>query len=135
MIYEGLISRNISNSELKNILSKIFNVHRQKIFITKDVYDINIRLEDDIEILGEQTAMKGEFLSKISIYLRSQNLKQKNLAEEKVFKDICNFIGCKCLISDDSHNPFTMILLDSSNKENISLIPEDLDNNIYTIQK
>lgn len=134
MIYEGLISRNISNSELKNILSKIFDVDRQKIFITKDVYDINIRLEDDIEILGEQTAMR-EFLSKISIYLRSQNLKQKNLAEEKVFKDICNFISCKCLISDDSHNPFTMILLDSSNKENISLIPEDLDNNIYTIQQ
>ena len=134
MIYEGLISRNISNSELKNILSKIFDVDRQKIFITKDVYDINIRLEDDIEILGEQTAMR-EFLSKISIYLRSQNLKQKNLAEEKVIKDICNFISCKCLISDDSHNPFTMILLDSSNKENISLIPEDLDNNIYTIQQ
>ena len=51
MIYEGLINRNIDNNILVDILSKIFDVHYQKILITEDVYKIDFKLEDNIEIL------------------------------------------------------------------------------------
>lgn len=117
MIYEGFVDKDIDNNELIDILSKIFDAHYQKIFITEDICDINLKLEDNIEIVCEKTAIQGEFLSKISIYLRSQNLKKKKLPESKIFEDICDSINCRCLISDDSYNPFTMILLDRGKKK------------------
>ena len=135
MIFQGLIDKSIEDNQLLNILSEIFNVSTQKIFLTEDVYTLSIKLKEDTEILCEKTNVKGDFICKITIYLRSKELKEKQLIEEDVFFSFCSLIDCRCLISDESHNPYTMILLSPNNKENVVLNPNDLDDDIYTIQK
>ncbi len=135
MIFEGLIDKKINAQELLNLISLIFDIPGQQIFITKDIYSLNIKPEDNIEIVCEKTNRKGDFIQKISIYLRSKNIQEKNIPEEKVFVDICKSINAKCLLSDDSYDPYTMILLEQGQRKNISLNPEDLDNDIYTVQK
>ena len=135
MIFQGLIDKSIEDNQLLGVLSKIFNISTQKIFITEDIYALDIKLKEDTEILCEKTNIKGDFICKITIYLRSQHLKEKQLIEENVFFEFCNLIDCRCLISDDSHNPYTMILLPPNDKKNVVLNPDDLDNDIYTIQK
>lgn len=134
MIFEGLFNKNFNNSEVLDALSKIFNLSSQKIFITDNVYNIDTELDDNIEILCAQINIKGNFLNKISIYLRSKKLEKMNYVEEEVFSQLCNITNSECLISDDSSNPYTMILLEKQSKRKVSLVPEDLENEIYTIK-
>lgn len=55
MIFEGLFEKSFDENEILNALSKIFNLSRQNIFVTNDIYHINDELDENIEILCEKT--------------------------------------------------------------------------------
>ena len=65
--------------------------------------------------------------------MRSDNLKQTGYLEQDVFIQLCNLLNCECLISDNSPNPYTRILVKSNDIKHISFVPKDLDNEIYNI--
>ena len=131
-ILEGLFNRDISDNEISDALSKVFDISCQKIFITDDICSIDTKL-DDIELLCENINNKGNFGKMITLYLRSENLKKADYLEQNIFIQLCNLLDCECLISDDSYNPYTMILIKNNCLKNVYFVPEDLDNEIYNI--
>lgn len=134
MIFEALFNKNLDKSEIINALLEVFNLSSQKIFITDDVYSINVELDESIEVLCEKIDLKGEFSNRISIYLRSEKLEKLNYIEEEVFSQFCTMTNSECLISDNSNNPYKMILLKAQSKKKVSLVPKDLEKGIYTIE-
>lgn len=134
MIFEALFNKDCDDSKILYALSNIFNLSNQKILITDDVYSINIKLDASIEILCGKTDLKRDFFKKISIYLRSNRLKKLNYIEEDFFSQLCRIIDSECLISDDSNSPYTMILLNGQSRKKVTLVPEDLEKEIYTIE-
>lgn len=65
---------------------------------------------------------------KLFIYVRDSKLAQLN--PELIIKQFCCILHCKCLISDDSVNPFTMLLVqESEDIQPVSLDPERLEGN------
>ena len=131
-IFQGLFSRDIDNDVILDSLSKVFDISSQKIFITNDICSIDTKL-DDIELLCEKAIAEGNFLNILTLYLRSENLQQARYLEQNIFIQFGKLFDCECLISDNSPNPYTMILINSNGVKNVSLVPEDLDNEIYNI--
>lgn len=63
-----------------------------------------------------------------SIYLDDSQLAQ--LDPKLIIKQFCCILHCKCLISDDSVNPFTMLLVqESKDIQPVALDPQRLDGN------
>ena len=131
-VFQGLFNRDIGDSEILDSLSKVFDISRDRIFITNDICSIDTKL-DNIELLCEKTSIKGSFQNMLTLYLRSQNLRKAGYVEQNIFIQLCKLLNCECLISDDSYNPFTMILIKSNGIKSVSFIPEDMDNEIYNI--
>lgn len=134
MIFEALFNKDLDKSEIINALSKVFSLSSQKIFITDNVYSIDVELDENIEVLCEKIDLKGDFSKRISIYLRSKKLEKLNYLEEEVFSQLCTMTNSECLISDNSKNPYKMILLKAQSRRKVSLVPKDLEKEIYTIE-
>ncbi len=116
------------------ILSTLFKIRQQEIFITDDVCNLHLALDDSIKIVYEKTKIQGDFKIKISIYLKATNLERYGYGDRYIFARFCNLFKCKCLISDDCYNPYSWILLESNDRQySVSLIPEKLDREIYAI--
>ena len=131
-IFQGLFDKDISDDKILDALSAVFGISRKQIFLTYDIYQIKIEL-DDVELLCEKAIARGNFRHTITLYLRSNNLRQVGYREQNIFSQLCNWFNCGCLISDNSPNPDTMILIKNNAIKNVSLIPEDSDNEIYNI--
>lgn len=133
MIFEALITKRINRDRLLEIISKIFDISSQEIFITNNVCNLNINVNKNIQILWENSEPKGDFLVRVCIYLRYRKIKDIEYSEERFFIKLCQLLKCKCLISDNTNNPFTWILFESNNRQTVNLIPEYLDREIYII--
>ena len=65
---------------------------------------------------------------KLSIYVRDSKLEQ--LDPKLIIRQFCCILHCKCLMSDSSVNPFTMLLVqESKDIQTVSLNPDRLDEN------
>lgn len=131
-VFQGLFNRDIGDNEILDSLSEVFNISRDRIFIINDICLIDTKL-DKIELLCEKTSIEGSFQNMLTLYLRSENLRKAGYVEQNIFIQLCNLLDCECLISDDSYNPFTMILIKSNAMKNVYFVPEYLDNEIYNI--
>ena len=78
--------------------------------------------------------LKGDFFWKLSLYLRCLELDRYPLQERNVFEKFCDLWKCQCLITDDSYNPYSMLLIKGSNQyHTVSMSPDNLDQDIYII--
>lgn len=132
-IFEALITKRVNNARLSEIISNIFKISIHEILITNNICDRNLKVNNNIKILCENDRAKGDFSTRICIYFRKLNLKDIKYSEEQFFIKLSQILKGKCLISDDTNNPFTWILLDNNHKQSVYLIPECLDREIYVI--
>ncbi len=76
----------------------------------------------------------GDFVNHINIYLRSENLKNISYEEEEFFVELSRYLNCDCFISDNSLNSYSMILIKNGICQNVNLVPEDYENELYMIK-
>lgn len=121
-----LVDRNLSNDEVVATMSELFSVSPADILIVDDIYETKVSAH--IRILCERMTVSGEFLIKLDFYLRDPKLKK--LEPEPIIKQFCSMLHCKCLISDSSVNPYSMLLVrKSGDVQPVGLDPIRLDEN------
>lgn len=102
-----LVDRNLSKDELGATISQVFSVSPIDVLVVNDITETEV--SEHIRVLCECLPAQGDFSMKLFIYVRDSKLAQLN--PELSIKQFCCILHCKCLISDDSINPFTMLLV------------------------
>lgn len=122
-----------SKAELQNALVTIYNIQNENIVID-DEYDSEPFVGDvKIWVIINQYD-GGEFLLNCSIYIRDEKLEQEDPII--VSKKLCQILNTSALISDDSPNPLTWIMISPDGSEKpVILNSDELDNDRYVICK
>lgn len=119
-----LIDRNLSEDELKATISQLFSVSPIDVLVINDIAEA--KADKNIRIICERLPVKGDFLTRVCIYLNDSKLAKP--ISESTIKEFCTILHCNCLISDDSVNPYSMLLVqESEDIQLISLDPERLN--------
>jgi hypothetical protein len=112
---EIILDINPSYDELLKTLAKLFEVSSLEVLVIDDISDADI--SNSVQIICEKIPIKGDFYSKTSIYLRNPKLEQN--ANKSMIGEFCELLHCHCLISDDSFNPFSMLLIQDEEKQQL----------------
>lgn len=124
--HDLLINRNLSNDEVVAAISQVFSVSPADVLVVDDIAEAEVRKH--IRLLCERMPVQGDFSMKLSIYVRDSKLEQ--LEPKSTVRQFCGVLYCKCLISDSSVNPFSMLLVqESEDIQPVALDPERLDEN------
>lgn len=118
--------------ELQLALAKLFKIKNENIVID---YDYNAKpFVGDIKIwLVINQYDGGEFLLNCSFYIRDAKLKKGPII---ISKELCNVLKTRALISDDSPNPLTWIMiLPNGTEKAVILDANELDNDKYVVSK
>ena len=121
-----LIDRDISKDEVVTAISQVFSVSPANVLVVDDIAEAEV--SEHIRLLCERMPVQGGFSMKLSIYIRDSKLEQ--LDPKSTIRQFCGVLHCKCLISDSSVNPFSMLLVqESEDIQPVALDPERLDEN------
>ena len=124
--HDLLINRSFSNDEVVTAISQVFSVSPAYVLIVDDIAEAEV--SEHIRVLCECLPAQGDFSMKLFIYVCDSKLAQ--LDPELGIKQFCCILHCKCLMSDSSVNPFTLLLVqESGDIQPVSLNPEQLDEN------
>jgi len=107
-----LVNRILSDEEIKAGLCHIFNIHYSEIMITEEVPVEP--LSPNIKVLCEKSETEGDFTTLLSVYVRDENLEDSDVLYS--VGRFCKKLGCLCLITDNSVNPYSWILLNDVKK-------------------
>jgi len=130
---EILIDRPLTSEAIAIALSELFNLPANVIAVVENI--ATSESDEHTQIICEKQQIKGEFIEKLSLYLLKANLAD-NIDLQDLEK-LCQLLHCNCLISDNSLNPFSMILVEASGKNQIIFLDiERLENDEeYTIDR
>ncbi|MCX8600767.1 MULTISPECIES: hypothetical protein [unclassified Gilliamella] len=130
--FDIALEKVISKSELQKALAIIFNIQSENVVVDDD-YDSD-PFTGDIKIWAIINQYDGgDFLLNCSIYIRDSTLEHNSTL---LSKQLCNILHMKGLISDDSPNPLTWIMISPEGSETpITLDSAELDNDRYVIHK
>lgn len=111
------VDRILCKHEMFEVLSQIFNVQRDEIFISAEMPKVN--LEPHIRIICQTFLAKNmEFPFRIEIYLRDRMLSPQN--DIALLSGFCKLLKCRSIISDESADPYAWLVLDDNfNVDNI----------------
>lgn len=124
--HDLLIDRNLSNNEVVTAISQIFSISPADVLVVDDITEAEV--SKHIRVICECLPAQGDFSMKLFIHVRDFKLAQ--LDPELGIKQFCCILHCKCLMSDSSINPFTMLLVqESGNVQLVALDPIRLDEN------
>ncbi|OCQ99773.1 hypothetical protein BCD67_15330 [Oscillatoriales cyanobacterium USR001] len=122
---EILIDRPLTSEAITIALSELFSLPANAIAVVEDI--ATSESNEHTQIICERQPIKGEFVEKLSVYLL--NAKLADNIDLKDIEKLCRLLHCKCLISDDSLNPFSMILVEDLGKNQIIFLDiERLEN-------
>lgn len=102
-----LVDRNLSNDEVVATISQVFSVSSADVLVVDDIAEADV--SERIRLLCERMSVQGDFSMRLSIYLRDSKLEQ--LEPKSIIRQFCGMLHCKCLISDSSVNPYSMLLV------------------------
>ncbi|MGA1839284.1 MAG: hypothetical protein ACMUIU_01555 [bacterium] len=133
MIWEEvLVDHSLTFNEIADTLSKLFSVSPANILVIDDIAKVSVNKH--VRILCERMQIKGDFSIRLSIYLRDPDLEQ--LESKVIIGQFCDILHCKCLMSDESLNPFSWLLVQgSSNIQAVFLNPDKFEKEEYVIEK
>lgn len=127
-----LVDRMLTSDEIKAAISNSFLIAMTEVLVVDDIADTIVT--EQVRVLCEQIPTRGDFLMKLSIYLRDPSLERFD--HKQVIGKLCNLLDCKCLISDNSDNPYSMLQIEGeTSQRNIFLKPELLDEEEYVIDE
>ncbi|MBW4637915.1 MAG: hypothetical protein KME05_06715 [Gloeocapsa sp. UFS-A4-WI-NPMV-4B04] len=119
-----LIDRNLSEDEIRATISPVFSVSPIDVLVINDIAEAKV--DKNIRIICERLPVKGDFLTRVCVYLHDSKLTKPT--PTLTISQFCCILHCKCLISDDSVNPYSMLLVqESENIQLISLEPKRLN--------
>ncbi|HEX8597162.1 MAG TPA: hypothetical protein VF952_01435 [Chloroflexia bacterium] len=102
-----LVDRNLSDDEVMTALSEVLLVTASNVLVLDDIMER--KADEHVKVLCVRTRVKGDFPIMLSIYLRDPAL--EHVDREVVLSKFCSILGCTCLISDDSSNPYSGLLI------------------------
>ncbi|MDQ3252991.1 MAG: hypothetical protein M3R15_03635 [Acidobacteriota bacterium] len=107
------IDRKLTSDEIANAMSKLLSISPAEVLVVDDITKLESRLGEDIHVLCEQVPMKGDFSVRIANYLRDAGLEKfvEQIGNEALTGQFCDELDCRCLISDDSVNPYSWLLV------------------------
>jgi len=129
---EFLLDRQLSNNELEVLLATAFGINAGDILIFNEG-DWPTSVSDNIRLICDAHHKGGEFSRYVSLYLQDYSLEPLN--DNKLIPRICGIAHCRALISDDSVNPYSWILVDSSDNRQPVLIECDSEWNEINIYR
>ncbi|HEX8556833.1 MAG TPA: hypothetical protein VF668_01960 [Pyrinomonadaceae bacterium] len=101
---ELLIDREPADDALASALAELFGVGRGDVLVVRDVAAREVPA--GVRVLGERGAAGGDFPARLSIYVLDAGLEATDRAA--FVGRFCRRLGCSCLVSDDSPNPYSM---------------------------
>lgn len=133
MIWENVfVDRHLTAGEAAATLAKAFAVPVADVLVVPDVIAADVR--PNARILVELAPARGDFPVLLTIYLRDPNLAARDRAA--TVGRLCEALGAACLVSDDSVNPFTMLLVRSAtDRQLVGLDPDRLDADEYVVAR
>jgi hypothetical protein len=133
MIWEEvLVDRRLTRDEIADTVSKLFSVPSSDVLVVDDIAEVTTGRP--VRILCERMPVSGDFWIRLSIYLRDCDL--EDLDSKMAIRKFCDLLRCKCLMSDDSIDPLSWLLVSgSSGIEPVSLDAEQLEIEKYVVKK
>lgn len=101
---EILIDREPADEELRSALAGLFGVARGEVLVVGSVAAQEVPA--GVRVLGERGAAGGDFPARLSVYVLDAALEATERAA--FVGEFCRRLGCSCLVSDDSPNPYAM---------------------------
>jgi hypothetical protein len=134
MIWEEVfVDRRLSNFEILEALSSLMNLEPEYISIlTLDEW-LDKEKSDNRRVICEITIYYGEFPMRLSLYLRDLSLKPTDTLA--AIGELCECLGCRGLIGDDSPNPGSYLLITAPQEHRNVLLEDALDDGIINISK
>ncbi len=130
------VDRNLTDNEIVTAFANILAVAPTKIYITENIADdaLHGRISDEKAVLCERMQVQGDFVLRLSIYLRTPALEQ--LDSMSIIMRFSELLHCACLVSDDSDNPYTWLLVQGLDKiQPVSLDMERLDKEEFVVHE
>ena len=126
MVYweDILVDRPLAAGGLKSWLVAVFQVSPAAIVVAP-VAD-HVLVTDDTAVLCEFAAEKGDFPFRVAVFTRRADLDEKDAAEAVDL--LCRTFGVQVLMSDDTANPYRMLLVGpDGSRQVVHLDPDALD--------
>ena len=125
MIWEEiLVDRIIPDGDVSRILADLFSISQREILIADQVPATAVK--PGIRLLCERAQIPGDFPLKLTFYLRDPELRP--LQGRSILGKFCERLRCSCLTSDQSPNPYSMVLVEGVSKsKGVFLDTERLD--------
>ena len=107
-----LVDRALTDQELASALGAFLSVQRSTILVVDDL--ASAALSPHINVICERSYTGGDFIMLLAFYPQNDKIEAGDGAEFIEF--LCKTCKCRCLMSDDSLNPYSWILLDGTNR-------------------
>ena len=126
MIWQDVIvNRKLTSDEVTWGICQLFSLESSEVLVVDDIY--KAKISENVKVICESTSISGEFCMLISIYLRDPKLAHYSV--RRTIGRCCKILNCTCLISDESNNPYSMLLVHScKDYKKVFLDVERLDN-------
>lgn len=126
-----IIKDRFEDHQIQKTIAEIFSLSEHQVSVSS--LDISEKVEDSVEIFCTAEKIEGDYNILLSIYIKNAQIQ---LDERSVAEKICSSFQTECLIPNDSLDPFTMLKITPNRIwQNVSLDPEELENNVYRIYK
>lgn len=102
-----LLDRMLSVGEISRWLSEVFGVPRKEIVVASS--ETQVPLPPATAVLAEFSSAEGEFPFHLQIFTRRNGLEPKDSAA--AIENLSRVLGVRVLMSDDTANPYRMILV------------------------
>ncbi|WP_353895904.1 hypothetical protein [Aliikangiella maris] len=113
-----LVSEKLDSEKLKKLCCGLIGDNKVNVEIVGDESEL---VDNAINLVLKE--VKGEYQVYISLYDCLGIL--SDISEIMLAKKICSLFKVRCLVSDDSNNPFTMWLVDENSDLFIAFLDED----------
>ncbi len=125
-----VVERKLSNTEARQAICALWNLQDNEVLIVNDLGELVFTNQPRRVLCHKWDLDTGQFSTVLSFHEGEFTELPRIPTAEK----LSHILKCRCLISDSSDNPYTMILIGTGTKNQlVSLMPDQLDNGQYEI--
>jgi hypothetical protein len=132
MITDVLVDRKLTSDEIVSVLRQVFGLSSSEVLVVDEMPEEPIG--NNVGLICERREVNGEFCLILSLYVQDGKFSHCNEAD--TIGRFCEISHCRCLISDNSINPYSFFLVQSpKGLKNVFLDANRLeDNEEYTLE-
>lgn len=132
--------RDFTKAEIATVVSTVFSTPIADVLVLDDIADDTIAISRNIRLICERQSVSGDFVMSISFYVHDPEIRQhaEQVGSEQIVGEFCDLFHCKCLMSDNSVNPYSWLLVEGVGKVHPVELNEhylDADESRYVIDE